>query len=156
MCTPTAMMILTGASTAISAIGAYQQGGFQSDVADNNAIVQTRMAENARARGERAEMKHRLQVAQLKGKQRAAFGASGVDVQRGSASDILADTSMMGELDALSIRNNAELEAYSHEVGATSSSAQADFYKLAGTYNAAGTILGGAGRVSEQWHKYRN
>jgi len=168
MCEPTTMMALTAASTALGAYQSYQQGQYQSEMADynsqvsqNNAIVQSRLAEDAVKRGEREELQHRLKVAKQKGDQKAAFAANGVDVSSGSPLVVAEDTDALGELDALTIRNNAEREAYGYRVNANNynnqaelDSLQGDLYKSAGTSNAFGTLLTGSGKVSEQWYKY--
>lgn len=169
MCTPQAAMIgLTAASTVFGAYSSYQQGQYQSDVSNynaqvsrNNAIVQERLAQDAIQRGERDELQHRLQVAKQKGNQRASYAGSGVDISSGSPLIVAEDTDALGELDALTIRSNAEREAYSHRVGASNYQNQAeldelqgDIYQSAGTSNAVGTLLTGSGRVSEQWYKY--
>ena len=44
------------------------------------------------------------------------MAANGVDLSSGSPLDILGDTAMYGELDALTIRSNAEREAYGYRV----------------------------------------
>jgi hypothetical protein len=153
MCNPVLIQVgLMALGTGASVIGQQQQAGFQADVAKNNQIIQQRMAEDALNRGKRDEMTHRMRVAQIKSRQRAAFGASGVDPLSGSASDILADTAMMGELDALTIRSNAEREAYAHLTGAQNSGAQGRLSRLRGQSGAAGTLLSGGGKVAQAWY----
>jgi hypothetical protein len=155
------------ASTLFGAHQANQQGKYQGDLADynsqvsqNNAITQQRLAKDALERGERDELQHRLRVAKQKGDQRAAFAANGVDVGSGSPLVVAEDTDALGELDALTIRNNAEREAYGYEVNANNytnqselDSVQGDLYRSAGQSNAFGTLLSGGGRVSESWYK---
>jgi hypothetical protein len=116
------MTALAVASVAASTAGAYtqskaqkQQAKYQAAVARNNAIVAERAATDARERGEKEELNFRKQLSQLKGKQRAAFSGSGVVVDEDSPLDVLAETAELGEIDALTIRNNAEREAYGFE-----------------------------------------
>lgn len=155
MCDPvTLTLTATALATGIGAYGQYQQGKYQQKVAKNNSIVLNRMAEDARARGSEKEQQHRMRVAQMKSKQRAAVGASGRDIS-GSASDLLADTAMMGELDALTIRANADREAYGHEVGATNELAQGKLDRMRGNYGAMGTLLSGGGQFASQWKQYK-
>ena len=154
MCSPAAFIAMTVVGTGVSAYGQYQQGEYQSKVAQNNAFVQRQLAQRALQRGEREEQRHRMQVAKVKGDQRAAFGASGRDIS-GSASDILVDTAEMGELDALMIRSNAADDAYAYEVGAVNSRAQGKLARRRGVYGAAGTLLSGGGRVGSQWYNYK-
>jgi hypothetical protein len=56
-----------------------------------------------------------LQVGQLKGKQRAALGASGVDLGVGSAVEVQASTEVMKEIDVNTIKTNAMLQAFGFE-----------------------------------------
>lgn len=176
----TATLALTAAATAMSAYGMYAQGQqqqkqaeYQAAVANNNAIVanqnaaiQDRAAQDALARGRIDEQQHRLKVAQMKGSQRSALAASGVQVDTGSALDVVADTALMGEMDALTIRSNAEREAYSFLVGAYNARAQAStlqaesgLYRMTGAnaarngaFGAGTTLLGGAAQIGANYY----
>jgi len=153
--------ILTIASTAVGAFGAIQQGNAQAEasryngkVADMNAEMSRRRAKDAQERGAREEQQKRQQIAGLKGQQIAAMAANGVDLTFGSPLDTIADTAMLGELDALTIRKNAGREAYDHEVAAVNGKADANLSRMnadasqtAGYLNAAGTLLGGASKA---------
>lgn len=146
------MLAATAVTGGITAYGQHQQGKYQEDVAKNNAIVNQRMAQNALDRGRREEDAHRMKVAQFKSRQRAEFAAGGVDMQSGSALDILEDTAMMGELDALTIRSNAENEAYAYRAGAGNQIAQGRLSRMAGDYGAASTLLSTGGKVAGKWY----
>lgn len=161
MCAPAALaaaapylIAATAVAGGYAAYSSYQQGKFQQKVANNNAEVANQMATQAIERGQRDEMRHRLKVAHMKSDQRAAFGASGRDIS-GSALDILGDTAMMGELDALTIRYNAQLEGYGQEVQAENFKAQGKLDRQAGNAQAAGTLLETAGNVGSQWYNYK-
>ena len=159
--TATQLAILGATMTAsvvgagVSAKASYSQGKFAEKMAKNNAISQQHMAEAVIEKGKRDEMNLRMTIAQKKGEQRAALGASGRDVESGSASDIQADAAMVGELDALTLRSNAELEAYGHTVGAQNSIAQGRLDRSRGDYGAAGSLLSGASKVGGQWYRFR-
>lgn len=127
MCEPatiaTISTIASVASVGMSVVGAVQQSSaqksqvkYQAAVARNNQIITARQAEDARERGKKEELSFRRQLSQMKGKQRSIFAGSGVVVDEGSALDTLTETAELGEIDALTIRNNAEREAYGHEV----------------------------------------
>lgn len=150
MCDPGLIM---AATTMYTMSAQRQQANYQSQVARNNAKTQEYMAQDATARGERGEQAHRLNVARIKSEQRAAFGASGVDVQSGSPLEAISDTAMLGELDALTIRSNAEREAYGYRTGASNYMAQSKLDRMKGRQAAVGTLLSGAGRVSKRWHQ---
>jgi hypothetical protein len=155
------MMALTVGSTLLGAAGQIQQGQatasaqrYNAHVQEMNATLADRRARDAIERGEVAEQKKRQQVAALRGQQTAAMAANGVDLSFGSPLDTLVDTAVLGELDALTIRTNAARESYDFKVGAVNQRAGASMSRAAadnaetGSYlNAAGTILGGAGRA---------
>lgn len=155
---------LTLISTVIGAAGQVQQAQAQAQaaeynakVADMNATLSERRAKDAIERGAVEEQKKRLEVQRLLGTQTAAMAANGVDLTFGSPLDILVDTAVLGELDALTIRTNFAREAYDRKVdavnqraGATLNRMEAENARTAGYLNAAGTVLGGIGTA------YRN
>jgi hypothetical protein len=61
---------------------------------------------------------------------------------------------MMGELDALTIRSNAEREAYGHEVGKSNYKAQSKLDRMRGNTQAIGTIMSTGGKVAGQWYQF--
>lgn len=155
------MVALTLGSTLLGAAGQMQQAqatasaqNYNAQVADMNAKISERRAKDAIERGGIEEQKKRQQVQQVLGKQQAAFAANGVDVAYGSPLDTIVDSSVLGELDALTIRTNTYREAYEYRVdaankrsSATLSRMNADAATTGGYLGAAGTILGGAGKA---------
>jgi hypothetical protein len=153
---------------AMSAYGQYQQSQaqkaqaeYQSAVARNNQIIGEQNAADAMKRGEIEADKHRAKVQQLKGTQKAAMAAGGFEIDTGSNLDILSDTAQMGELDALTILNNAEREAYQHKAAAMNSSAQAGLYGMAAASQSpllsGGTALvGGLASAAGTYALYNN
>ena len=136
-----------------------------SDMAKYQADVATMQAEDAIARGQLEEDRARRRAASFKGTQRSQLAASGVELDSGSASDLQADTAMLSELDALTIRNNAEREAWAYEARAGMADAKASNIMTTGFFNAAGqaidafdvgpSILGGEGYepVADRWYE---
>lgn len=116
------------ASQAAGAIGSYTQqrrdAGYDAAIAGENAQLSDQQAAQATARGAQLESQSRAETRQVLGSQRAGYGASGVDVGTGSAVDVYGDTARVGELDAMTIRNNAALEAYGYKVQGSSFRAQ--------------------------------
>jgi hypothetical protein len=155
----TALMI---ASTVMGGAAQIQAGNAQAaasrynaQVAEMNAKMADRASRDAIERGASEEQRQRMQTAQLQGRQRAAMAANGVDLAFGSPLDALVDTAMMGELDALTIRRNANREAYDYQVqgvnyraDASLSRMNASAAKTGGYLGAIGTVLGGAGNVA--------
>ena len=156
---------LTLASTVIGAAGQIQQGkaqaaasNYNAKVAEMNATLADRRARDALERGKIEEQQKRQEISQLKGRQKAAMAANGVDLTFGSPLDTIVDTAVLGELDALTVRRNAAREAYDHEVqgvnnrsDATLNRMNAKAAKTGGYLAAAGTVLGGAGKAYGQY-----
>lgn len=159
-------LALAAASTVIGGIGQFQQGQaaasaaeYNAKIGEMNATLSERKAKDALERGQREEQRKRMEVARLKGRQKATFAASGVDVAFGSPLDTLVDTAVLGELDALTIRSNAAREAYDFEVDAVNQRAgsalqrsRAGAARTGSFLQAGGTVLGGA---SDAYGDYR-
>ena len=151
---------------AMSGYGMYQQSQaqkaqaeYQSAVARNNQIIGEQNAADARKRGELEANKHREKVQALKGSQKAAMAAGGFEIDSGSNLDVLSDTAQLGELDALTILNNAEREAYQHKVAAMNSGAQANLYGMAADaqnplLSGSTALIGGLGNAAGAYARY--
>ena len=171
MCDPVSASILMVASGATQAIGQYKAGkaqkaasNYQSQVAENNRIYAENQAADSIKRGRKEETRHRMQIAQLKGAQIAAMAKNGVvvDAEDTSALDILGDTTEFGELDALTIRSNAEREAFGHKVQASNFAADSVLNRAqgkaafqAGVTGAIGTLIGTAATTGFQFAKFK-
>lgn len=139
---------------------ARAQGQYAGRIADQNAGLAEAQAADAVARGTVAEGRFRQGTRGLIGSERATAAANGIDVGTGSAADIQANTAQLGELDALTIRNNAAREAYGYRVDAANYRAQGANARAGGA-NAAGaagigalsTLAGGAARLADQWQQ---
>ena len=152
---------LTIGSTIIGGVGAVQQAQataasqkYNAAVQDMNATLSERQAKDALERGADEEQRKRQQVQALLGQQKASMAANGVDTSFGSPLDTLVDTSIMGELDALTIRTNAARESYDYKVQAVNQRAGATLNRMGaqaaltgGYLDAMGTVLGGASKA---------
>ena len=94
------------AGMAVSAAGAFSSSegskaayGAQAQVAENNARVAEWQAQDALRRGGIAASDKGIRTNQLKGSQRAALAANGVDLGVGSALEVLSDTDYFGRPD---------------------------------------------------------
>ncbi len=158
---------LTIGSTLLGAAGQMQQASAQAaaskynaQVQEMNATLSDRRAKDALERGAKEEQRKRQEVARITGQQQVAMAANGVDLGFGSPLDTIVDTAVLGELDALTIRTNANRESYDYRVqavnqraGATLSNMEAKAAKTGGYLAAAGTILGGAGKAYSGYKK---
>lgn len=106
------------------------QGEQRAATATSNAELLDLKAADALKRGGIAEDIQRNKGAQLMGFQRAAMGASGIQVDSGSGGKVLEQTAAMTELDALNTRTNAMREAWGYSTEAQS---QRDVATQAGT-----------------------
>lgn len=123
----------------------------------NNAIMREYQARDAITRGQKAEAMHRMKVASLFGRQRAAMAAKGIALDEGSPLAILTDTLQMGEIDSLSIRDNAAKEAWGFRVEGANASARSGMYAAQGSAinpNRAFTssLLTRATSVAKGWY----
>ncbi len=146
MCSPQALILAgIGASTA----GAYGQARWQQAAQKNNATLADYAAQDALERGEADVQQNQLQTAQLKGAQRAALAANGIDIGEGSAGNILTDTGYLGQRDITLIRSNAARQAWGYRTQALDYRNRARAMSPFGA--ALGTLLGSAGQVASRW-----
>lgn len=136
---------------AIGAVSGLMQGQQQKEQADNqaaalrrNAMYLNQSAADAKVRGMQESDLSRLQTSQLIGTQRAAMAASGGVVDMDSNALIQQDTAQLGELDALTISNNAAREAYGYQVEASETMRTAKTLKAQGARAPMTSMLGGA------------
>lgn len=135
---------------------------YQAGVDRNNKIIADRQAADAIKRGEAQEEEHRRKVQAIKADQRVGFASRGVDLGSDVVVDTLSDTAMLGELDALTIRSNAEREAYgyrvqgmNYEASAQNNLLAAKNTKSAGKTSAMTTLLSGASTVAGDYATYK-
>lgn len=149
MCTP--VLALTAASTAMAGYGMYQQQRAANDAARFNAQVGQVQATQAQERGTAEEEQLRLQSAQLRGRQRVALAATGVDLGKGSALDVISDTAALTALDAATIRRNTANEFWGYQSQAALDKSATGSPVL----TAAPTVLGGATQFADRWYRYK-
>jgi hypothetical protein len=152
------------------AVGKAQQAAANSeaDLSDFNAGIAAKQGQDALERGAEQESKFRVQVRGMIGSQRAGFASGGVDVNTGSPLAVQADTAASGELDALTIRNNAMRQAWGYDVQSYDLRQKAAIERQTGVMQAeageeaassadigaAGTLLGGGGSLFLQRFGY--
>lgn len=96
----------------------HSAASMQAFLLDYNAIVADMQARDAVERGAVDESRYRSQVRMAIGAQRANLAEGNIDVSFGSPLDVVEDAAFQGELDALTIRNNAAREAWGFQVQA--------------------------------------
>lgn len=113
-----APMAMMAGSTAMGVAGAISQGNaqkrmaeYESQVARNNAEIASRNEVKAYKAGAMEAQQQRTKMATLLGSQRAGYGASGVDVNTGSAREVQKSSQSLGYQDLLTIRENTRAKA---------------------------------------------
>jgi hypothetical protein len=135
--------IALAASAALSAAGAVAQGNAAKSAANFNAAVARQNADIARTNAEADSEKQERQGRLLAGRQRAAAGASGTTPE-GSPLEVMADSALESELDALTTRYRGELQARSYGQDATLQGMRGDAAQTAGYIGAGTALLTGA------------
>lgn len=132
MCEPT--LILSAVGTAFSAFSQIQQANSQAaaiqaqardqqtianynaDISDQNAQLSAQAATDAVRRGANDAGDLRDKVRRINATGRATQGSSGLLVDQGNFADVIDQNVAFGELNALTIQNNADREAFGFEV----------------------------------------
>lgn len=142
---------------------------YQSQVALNNQIVAQRNADYAIAAGQTRATANSMKTAQVLGQQKAQQAANGVDVNSGSPLDIRASTAELGQLDTLTILNEAANRAAGYKATAANFGAESDldlikassydtaakYDKSSGEYAVAGSLISSASSFSDKWANYQ-
>ena len=110
---------------ALAVVGGISQGNAQDAQAQSqarnmrtNAMYANNAADDALTRGRYDAALQRIRTGQMIGTQRTAMAANGGLVDEGTNAVLQQDTAQLGELDALTIQNNAAREAYGLKVQA--------------------------------------
>jgi len=134
---------------------------YQAQLATNEAAVANQNATETEAAGRAAEQRTRLRTNQTLGLQRAQAGASGLDVGSDTLADSFAATAMVGETDALGVRDSYQRQAnaYSQQAAtatnqATLYEAQADYATARGNRSSDGSLLTSLGSVASSWYTW--
>ena len=143
----TAALGVVAVGTAFSAYSQMKAGQGQQQMFERNAAFAEFQAVDALARGKETEKRSRQNTNQVIGAQRTSFAAQGVDVNKGSPLDVQADAAYLGELDALTIRNNAAKEAYGYRTQGTDYRARGEVAADTGKMGALTTIIGSGGSL---------
>jgi hypothetical protein len=148
------------ASGVVGAIGAMSQANAASaseqsaaQAAQYNATINRQRAEMALQQGNAQEEAQRRENRQKMGNLRAGLVENGVGLDSGTGSDLVQESALNTETDALNIRYNAQMNARGYEsqaalddYSAKSAKARAKAAKTSGLFGAASSILTGASK----------
>ncbi|GAB5471419.1 MAG: phage protein [Rhodospirillales bacterium] len=172
-------LAIAGAGLGMQMLGSVQAGNaanqaaqadnqaslYNAQVADNNAVLAERQARDAEERGRVERQRYLMQSSQLRGQERAALAASGLDISSGSPLQAIGDSAALAALDAGTITSNAAREAHGIRVQGVDYTNQATLHRQAGrsalsrgrSAQTAGflgggaSLLTGASRVARVW-----
>src|SRR5579859_2255368 len=135
---PIISLVATAGSAIMGAVGAEQQAKAQAAAASYNAQVARNAATYETEQGQVQAEAQQRQRAALTGRQRAMFGAMGVDVNTGSPLDIQSDTYTFGKLNEATALSNANRAAWGYSTQAGLYDTEAANARSAGNVNAFG------------------
>lgn len=149
------MAALTAASTGFAVAGSGQSSKAQQSAAKFNAAVASNNALSARqaatAEAERIRQRNR----RLAGAQRAAYAKAGVDVSFGSPNDVIVDSGIQGEMDALTAVYTGSTTANNQRARSLLFTAEAESAKSSLPLTIAGQAVGGAASIVGQYGTYK-
>lgn len=149
---------------ASGAIGGYYSAATQktmfesqADLAKINARISELGAQSALRQGQQQVGAMTLKAGQLKGSQRAAMAANGIDIGTGSAAEIQASTDIIKEIDANTIMSNAVRSAWGYRTQSMNMQNEAMMAKasaggISPFGSMASSLLGSAGSVASSWY----
>ena len=124
-------LILTAASAYSGYVQAEAAKGaseYNASVERNNQILSEAQKKNRQEQGVLQELDRRMATRKLRGSQVAEMAAAGLDLSEGSAAQIIAGTDFMGEVDALRVRDQANMDAWALDNEARQHKSNAEFY----------------------------
>lgn len=150
-----AMTALTLAAAGYQAHAQYEAGKEQQSIANRNAKLLEKSAEQALDRGNEEAIGVRRRTRLLIGEQRAAAAAQGLDVSVGAPADLQEQAAAFGAADEATIRKNAFDEAWGIRTQASNQRTAGRYARREGTNAAIGTSLGGIGKSYGYWQEER-
>jgi len=130
-----------------SAFGAGKAGMEAKEASDFNSSLKNSQAIEAIQEGQENERRARIASGKQIGGERAAIAASGIKSE-GSALDVLQESASNAELDALTIRHQSQLKAWSYEMGAKADQMEGQSAQTRAGYGVASGLLGGIGSLA--------
>lgn len=145
--------VTSAAGTVVSMVGQRRAAEAEAAASKYQADQSRLLAEDALKRGAAEEQAKRRETAALEGRQRAVMAASNLDLTSGSPLTVLTDTALLGELDAQTVKNNAQREATQHRAQAGLYDMQSKAQSSAGKTLVFGTALSGVTSLADKWYR---
>lgn len=116
MCSPAAIpYVIAAVTTVAQGVQAREEGLHQKALSRYNARNLENQATQVRNKGAREENLQRRATAETLSRQQAQLAASNLDLDVGSALSLQEDVVTLGEVDALTIRENTDIQASATE-----------------------------------------
>lgn len=155
MCDPVTLAVTAAVVTAggqlYQGAAANAQGKYQSQIAEQNAVLERNKVADAKERGNIEQARRYRELAQSQGRARAAMGAAGLDLGFGSALGVQLDQAAIAAEDASLISSNMTKEIEGYDINAANYVMEGRAARSRGkaalvgsAFSAAGTLLGGA------------
>ena len=152
---------LSAISTGMSVAAAQRDAEAQNMANQYQAAQYQQQADLSRIQAERSrqlgeiESKETLrQYDNLRGEQRAAYGASGVRVNVGSAADMQANTAAEGVYEAAKSKYNRDMQAWEHDVNAINLDGRANILRTSKANPYVATATAGVGGLTNMYSTY--
>lgn len=137
-----------GIGAPISAMGSLYQGNANASTSNYNATVAANNAITVEQQGAEAERRAQVQGSKTLGTMTAAYGASGVT--GGSAIDVMRSSAANSELNALTIKNQADIKATALDNEAALDHYRANNDQISGQMGAFTSFIAGANNMVSQ------
>lgn len=158
------MTALTAIGTVVSVVGTVVGAVAQANAANYQAQVAAQNQKIAEENARMASVAGQQELYAQGQKTRAAIGSAkstlagaGVDVNTGTAADLMDAMAAMGSLDSLTTRHNTALDVRGWKVQGLNYGAQSQMAKMqasaamtSGLFDAASSFLGGASQIASQ------
>jgi hypothetical protein len=135
-------LVTSVAGAGMSAYSQAQSADYNAAVARNNQVIMNRNASIALQQGTVAEENQRLKTGSTIGAMESQQAASGVNPNSGSALNVRSSAAETGELDALTIRSNANMQNWNFKNQANEYAGAASLDLAQGQWGVASSILG--------------
>lgn len=142
---------ISSIGSAISQAGAYRaQGDIESTISRINGNIASLQSKETLEQGDVEASREELKTEQETGSILAGQGASGIDVSSGSSVLERNAVRSTGEQDALTIKNNAQRQAFGYNMQALQDTYKGQFAELTAKAQADQTILNGGLQAIER------
>lgn len=131
----------------VQAAGDIQAAEYNKTVAEQNAKTLEQQANIERQTGAVEAGRKTMETRQKTARALTEFAGQGVDISTGTSADLLEQSTEMGQLDSLTIINNANRKALGYEAQAQNLVNQADLQKRSARNRFGTSLLTTAGQI---------